>query len=572
MGVLRQGIGRTFRFNPYATDGGTGLQGALARAAPGSGGGRVWEDTLASGAGFGHNDGMNRLVVRQLGRSDYLSALDVQTELREKVRADSSEEFLIFVEHPPVITLGRRASTANILVDREELRRRGFEVHEVTRGGDVTYHGPGQVVGYPIIDLNRHHVGVKEYMRRLEEVIICVLRRFGIEGERVEGLTGVWTAGGKVAAIGVAIRHWVTYHGFALNVNTDLSHFRVITPCGISNRPVTSMAALAGRPVDEAEVRRAIEEEFRAVFDFGRARQTTRKFPPWLVKRLPAGGAVESVRKLLSAHDIHTVCQSARCPNLGECFSRKTATFLILGDRCTRRCRFCAVTKDVPLPLDAAEPERVAEAAEKLGLRHVVVTSVTRDDLGDGGAAQFARTVLALRSRTGATVEVLTPDFQGNADAVRTVVEAAPEVYNHNLETVSALYERVRPGADYRRSLDLLRLVKRLDPDILTKSGLMLGLGESTDEVLRALSDLRDAGCDLLTLGQYLAPSAEHLGVERFVSPPEFDELGGRAREMGFLGVAAGPFVRSSHNAAALYAEAQARHRRAGVAAHSDNE
>jgi lipoyl synthase len=188
-----------------------------------------------------------------------------------------------------------------------------------------------------------------------------------------------------------------------------------------------------------------------------------------------------------------------------------------------------------------------------------VVTSVTRDDLADGGSAQFAQTISALRSRTGATVEVLTPDFQGNPDAVRTVVEARPEVYNHNLETVSALHERVRPEADYQRSLGVLRMVKRLDRGIFTKSGLMLGLGESDDEVIGALADLRDAGCDLLTLGQYLAPSAEHLEVARFVSPPEFDELAARAREMGFLGVAAGPFVRSSHNAAALYAEARAR-------------
>jgi len=522
--------------------------------------------TLARGARFRHNDAMHTLVVKQLGRSDYLATLDLQTDLREKVRADSSREFLVLVEHPPVITVGRRANLANVLVDREELRRRGFELHEVTRGGDVTYHGPGQIVGYPIIDLNRHHVGMRDYMRRLEEVIIRTLRHFGIDGERVEGLTGVWTAAGKVAAIGVAIRHWVTYHGFALNVNTDLSHFSVITPCGISNRPVTSMAKLLGRAVDEGEVRRLLEQEFREVFDFGPAKTGGRRFPPWLTKRLPAGGDVESVRSLLSAHGIHTVCQSARCPNLWECFSRKTATFLILGDRCTRHCRFCAVAKGVPEPVDAGEAERVAEAAEKLGLRHVVVTSVTRDDLDDGGAAQFARTILAVRARTGATVEVLTPDFRMNPDAIRTVVEARPEVFGHNLETVSSLYGRARPEADYERSLELLRLVKRLDTGLFTKSGLMLGLGESTDEVLRVLADLRAAGCDLLTLGQYLAPSKEHLAVARFVCPAEFDELALRAKDMGFLAVAAGPFVRSSHNASALFAEARARLDKAALA------
>ena len=523
---------------------------------------------------------MHTLIVQQLGRRDYLSALDLQVELRDKVHADSSTEYLLLVEHPPVITLGRRANKANVLLGEDELRRRGFEVHEATRGGDVTYHGPGQIVGYPIIDLNRHHLGLREYMRALEETLIRTVGEFGIEGSRIEGLTGVWTPKGKVAAIGVAIRSWVSYHGFALNVAPDLSHFLAITPCGIPDKPVTSMAKLLGRDISLDEVLPVVERHFREVFGFacpapdcspaplwagphgkegapqGGRTTSRRRLPPWLTKRLPQGNAVESVRAMLAERGLHTVCQSAHCPNIWECFSRHTATFMILGDRCTRTCGFCAVAKGEPLPLDPDEPARVADAARKLGLKHVVITSVTRDDLADGGAAQFARAIAAVREGAGATVEVLTPDFAGNEDAIRTVVSARPEVYNHNIETVPSLYARVRPQADYARSLALLERVKRLDAGVFTKSGLMLGLGEAEGEVLATLADLRRAGCDLLTLGQYLSPSKAHLPVARFVPPEEFDELGRKARSMGFLGVASAPFVRSSHEAGALFAEA----------------
>ncbi len=497
------------------------------------------------------------LDLRQLGRAGYQPTLDLQIELRDKVHADSSTEYLLLVEHPPVITLGRRANKANVLLGEDELRRRGFEVHEITRGGDVTYHGPGQIVGYPILSLNRHKLGLRDYMRALEEALIRTVGEFGIEGSRIDGLTGVWTAKGKVAAIGVAIRSWVSYHGFALNVDPDLDHFRVITPCGISDKPVTSMSQLVGRKLTVAEVLPVVERHFREVFGFEPAASGRKRLPPWLKKRLPQGGEVESVRAMLAGKGLHTVCQSAKCPNLWECFARRTATFMILGDRCTRMCRFCAVTKGEPLPPEPDEPARVAEAAKKLGLKHVVITSVTRDDLADGGAGQFAGTVLAVREATGATVEVLTPDYAGNESAIRAVASARPEVYNHNLETVPSLYPTVRPGADYARSLALLMLVKRVEPGILTKSGLMLGLGESADEVMQTLVDLRGAGCDLLTMGQYLAPSQAHLPVARFVPPEEFDEIGRKAREMGFIGVASAPFVRSSHEAGTLFAEAR---------------
>lgn len=253
---------------------------------------------------------------------------------------------------------------------------------------------------------------------------------------------------------------------------------------------------------------------------------------------------------------LETVCESAKCPNRTECWSQRTATFMILGNVCTRPCGFCSVPKGKTEALEADEPERVAEAAARLGLKYVVITSVTRDDLPDGGAEHFYRSVLAVRERTGATVEVLTPDFLGNQAAIERVIEARPEVFNHNTETVPRLYHRVRRNADYRRTLDLLRQVKASAPHMTTKSGLMLGLGETVDELLDVLADLRRVGCDILTLGQYLQPTLEHLPVERFVPPEEFDEIGDLARGMGFSMVASGPFVRSSYHAGEMAAEA----------------
>ena len=246
---------------------------------------------------------------------------------------------------------------------------------------------------------------------------------------------------------------------------------------------------------------------------------------------------------------LETVCESAKCPNRTECWSQRTATFMILGNVCTRPCGFCSVPKGKTEALEADEPERVAEAAHRLGLKYVVITSVTRDDLPDGGAEHFYRSVLAVRERTGATVEVLTPDFLGNLRAIDRVIASRPEVFNHNTETVPRLYHRVRRNADYRRTLDLLLQVKTADPGMTTKSGLMLGLGETVDELLDALADLRAVGCNILTLGQYLQPTPEHLPVERFVPPEEFDEIGNLARRMGFSLVASGPFVRSSYHA-----------------------
>jgi lipoic acid synthetase len=256
---------------------------------------------------------------------------------------------------------------------------------------------------------------------------------------------------------------------------------------------------------------------------------------------------------MLDELSLHTVCQSAKCPNRGECFSAGTATFLIMGDACTRGCRFCAVESRLPLPLDPDEPRRVGEAVAKLGLRHVVITTVTRDDLPDGGAAHFVRVIERVRAvAPGAAIEVLTSDFRGRLVDVDTVASARPEVFNHNLETVPRLYPAVRPGADYRRSLAVLARVRETQPDLPTKSGMMLGLGESPDEVVAVMADLLDHGVTMLTLGQYLRPSSAHLPVAEFVMPDVFAHLAREAYDRGFSAVASAPFVRSSYHAGEL--------------------
>jgi len=276
------------------------------------------------------------------------------------------------------------------------------------------------------------------------------------------------------------------------------------------------------------------------------------RLPSWLKTRhLPD---LPETRRLLRRHGLSTVCEEARCPNRGECFAKPTATFLILGPVCTRDCGFCSVTPGIPGPVDVHEPEQVAEAAAGMKLRYVVITSVTRDDLSDGGAGQFARTVTAVRRRLPeALVEVLVPDFRGDTDALGTVLDTRPDVFNHNMETVSGLYPLVRPRADYARSLDVLRNAKEFAPGISTKSGIMLGLGETEDEVLCLLSDLRLRGCDMLTIGQYLSPTRKHLPVVKYVLPETFERLRERALDMGFRFVASAPLVRSSMHAEEMY-------------------
>ena len=280
------------------------------------------------------------------------------------------------------------------------------------------------------------------------------------------------------------------------------------------------------------------------------AAQNLRK-PPWIRARAPTGPGVARIKQILRERRLSSVCEEALCPNLGECFSHGTATFLVMGDVCTRRCPFCDVAHGRPRPLDPDEPRQLAEAVAEMALTHVVVTSVDRDDLRDGGAAHLAACVREIRYRNPATViETLVPDFRGRLQiALAAFLDAPPDVFNHNLETVPRLYRQCRPGADYSGSLLLLRRFKEVHPQVPTKSGLMLGLGESVDEVEAVMRELRAHGCDMLTLGQYLQPSGSHLPVARFVSPPEFDSLRRFGESLGFANVASGPMVRSSYHA-----------------------
>jgi len=510
-----------------------------------------------------------------------------QERLAQARQREEVGDCLLLLQHPPVITVGRGGGEEDILAPRSVLEREGITVCPTDRGGRATYHGPGQLVVYPIMRLPDGDLYA--YVHRLEEVVIRVLAGYGVAAGRLEKYPGVWVDDRKIAAIGIAVRDGVTRHGLALNVDPPLEHFTLLVPCGIRDKGVTSLRRELGRPVALAEV----EERFIAAFGevFQRrmvqpsnlpafhpsnlpasqpsspayspirhssfAHSPTRSFadslhPSWLHLRVSPEdvAAAERMEELLADLRLHTVCQSARCPNVGECFGRGTATFMILGDVCTRNCRFCAVEKGRPSPVDPDEPQRVAEAAVRLGLRHVVVTSVTRDDLPDGGAAQFAATVRAVRERLPeSTIEVLIPDFGGSLAALAQVIASGPQVINHNLETVPRLYPRVRPRADYHRSLGVLEWVKRRAPHLLTKSGLMLGLGETQQEVLAVMRDLRRVGCDLLTLGQYLQPTAQQLPVTRYVPPEEFQWYKEQGERMGFRAVAAGPLVRSSYRA-----------------------
>jgi lipoic acid synthetase len=278
------------------------------------------------------------------------------------------------------------------------------------------------------------------------------------------------------------------------------------------------------------------------------------RLPPWLKKRLPSGDVLLQTRRIVEQSGVATVCEEARCPNLMECWSKKHATFMILGDLCTRRCHFCAVTTAKPNPPEADEPERLAGAVAQLGLRHVVITSVARDDLPDEGAGHFAECIRAIRREVPeCIIEVLPADFHARDELLGLVCEAGPDIYNHNQETTERLSPAIRPAARYRRSLDVLKKVKEMRPGVFTKSGLMVGLGETREEFARAIRDLRDVDVDILTVGQYLRPSEKHTPVARYVPPAEFDEIADEARAMGFKSVSCGPFVRSSYNADSVY-------------------
>jgi lipoic acid synthetase len=544
------------------------------------------------------------LRARWLGRVPYPEADDLQRALVDHAAGDS----LLLLEHPHVYTLGKQADLAHVLVPPASV---GAELVRTDRGGDVTYHGPGQLVCYPIVTLPEWRDGkvdVVAYVRRLEDVLIAALGDLGIDAHRAEGYTGVWVGDEKLAAIGVRISRWRTRHGFALNVDPDMTMFDHIVPCGIADKGVTSIARLVSPAPSMQRVADTVVARFIEHFGYddverqdvawrssprsgargggwgvGRApdlsalhapepsrgpdpapvrllgrladagvsvpdEDPTFRRPEWMRVRADLGPGYRETKRLMRSLDLNTVCEEAGCPNIYECWADKTATFMILGERCTRACGFCLVDTRHPEPLDEDEPERVADAVAKLGLAHAVVTSVARDDVADGGASIFAATIRAIRARNPLTrVEVLIPDCKGDPDALATIFDARPDVLNHNLETVARLQRAARPSAAYFRSLTVLARAKCAG--LTTKSGIILGMGETADELRGAIADLRNVGVDILTLGQYLRPSPRHLPVVKWWTPEEFAELGAYAERLGFAHVEAGPLVRSSYHA-----------------------
>ena len=525
---------------------------------------------------------MTALRARWLGRVRYQDALALQHAL-----FTSADDYLLLQEHPHVYTLGVRAKLEHVLVPPNDV---GAELVKTDRGGDVTYHGPGQLVGYPVTTWTGR---IPDYVHLVEQRIIGVLARLGLPNARREdGYPGVWVDGRKICAIGVRVSRGRTMHGFALNVDPDMSMFGHIVPCGIPDKPVTSLAA-EGVAATMQEVVDAVCEEWGAterqdvawhvapsdmsaftrsggqsVRLLGRLAEAgvhgglaiEERKPDWLRVKADMGPEYRSLKKTMRSLNLVTVCEEAGCPNIYECWADGTATFMINGERCTRACGFCLVDTRKPEEPDPAEPEHVAEAVDRMGLSHAVVTAVARDDLADGGAGQFAAVIKAIRRRRpSAQVEVLISDCKGDPAALDTVFEARPDVLAHNVETVPRLQRAVRPSASYARSLAVLARAHRAG--LFTKSSVILGMGESEDEVVATMADLRNVGVDIVTLGQYLRPTSSHLPVARWWTPAEFDRLAAIGAEMGFAHVQASPLTRSSYHAkqAASAAHADAR-------------
>lgn len=550
-----------------------------------------------------------RLRVRWLGNVRYRDAWALQRALHSDP-VGSGDDRLLLLEHPPTYTLGRNADGSNVLGDPAE---HGIELIPVDRGGDVTYHGPGQLVAYPIVTLpspGGSLVSTRAYVTTLEKVLIEVLAGLGLAAGRHDGYPGVWVAPGtpaarKIAAIGVRIERGRTLHGVALNVAPDLGHFEHIVPCGISEHGVTSLAAegievdmhtvvdafvdrfvaqwgpdsversdvvwrsnevdLApfsrgagpGEPTGGANARpRSAQPDATPVRLMGRLAEAgvtggvelTDRKPDWMRAPVRHQGEVLSLKHTIRDLGLVTVCEEAGCPNLSECWSEGTATFMVCGERCTRACGFCLVDTRRPEPLDAGEPARVAEAVDRMGLDFAVITMVARDDLPDGGAAHVGRTIRAIRDRRpGTQVEALISDCKGDPDALDLVFEARPDVLNHNIETVARLQRAVRPSASYARSLAVLS--RSVEAGLTTKSGLVLGMGESEDEIFATLADLAAVGVSIVTIGQYLRPTSHHLPVARWWTPEDFERFKVVGEQLGIAHVESSPFTRSSYHA-----------------------
>ncbi len=542
--------------------------------------------------------------ARWLGRLPYAEAWDLQKAFWEgRVFDRTPDDYLLLLEHPHTYTVGRNGDGSNLLIAEAALGDIAAEIHYVDRGGDITYHGPGQLVGYPIFAVPRLPNGfdMVGHVRRIEQLVIAALSDLGVRAWPEEGLTGVWTERGKVAAIGVRVSRGVSMHGFAINVDPDLSYFGKIVPCGIADRSVTSLSELLGRQVRIEEVVDAVLAHVGPTFGHrdlevqlgafargsGRDQFEVDRMvaagvfsgengadvpiaingllpgepprPEWMRIRADiSSDGYRDVRRLMRSKELNTVCEEAGCPNIYECWASGTGTLMLLGDKCTRACAFCDVQTGRPGEVDWEEPLRAAEAVAAMGLRHAVLTSVNRDDLDDGGAAIFAETIHRIRDlMPDCDVEVLIPDFKGDPDALDTVMAAKPAVLNHNTETVLRLQRDVRTAANYGRSLALLARAKWINPTCTVKSGLIVGMGETEAEIMATLADMRAVGVDLITIGQYLRPTPRHRPVDRYVHPDEFKRYSLEGERLGIPHVEAGPLVRSSYHAAESLETAQ---------------
>ena len=539
------------------------------------------------------------LNIRWLGKLPYSEAYDLQLGLHRSVsQEDSKDDYLLLLEHNNVITSGRSSKENNLLVSKGQLHELGIEYFETDRGGDITYHGDGQLIGYPIIRLSDPKK-VIPFVRNLENVIIDSLRKFKIDSYTKEDDTGVWTAKGKIASVGIKVSKWTTYHGFSLNIFDSLDGYQLINPCGNQSEQITSIHQF-NPDISFEEVASEISDNFVKIFGYAntdrqfsqftpRQLKRTKEFnidqmvkdgvfkinqnkipvtvrgvlpsepkrPEWMKVKANLGSDYVSLKNLLSEKKLNTVCEEASCPNIYECWSMGTATFMIMGDVCTRACGFCDVKTGRPGELDLGEPLRVAESVQAMNLTHAVITSVNRDDLEDGGSMFFADTIRAVKDKNShCDVEVLVPDFKGLRSAIQNIIDASPEVFNHNLETVPRLQREIRTAASYGRSLSLLEYVKKQGFMGKTKTGLIVGMGETKEEVISVLKDLSKIEVDIVTIGQYLRPTAKHRPIDRYATIEEFEDYKIIGESYGIPHVESGPLVRSSYHAKDSFASA----------------
>ena len=539
------------------------------------------------------------LNIRWLGKLPYSEAYDLQLGLHRSVSKEySKDDYLLLLEHNNVITSGRSSKENNLLVSKGQLHELGIEYFETDRGGDITYHGDGQLIGYPIIRLSDPKK-VIPFVRNLENVIIDSLRKFKIDSFTKEDDTGVWTAKGKIASVGIKVSKWTTYHGFSLNIFDSLDGYQLINPCGNQSEQITSIHQF-NPDISFEEVASEISDNFAKVFGYTntdrqfsqftpRQLKRTKEFnidqmvkdgvfkinqnkipvtvrgvlpsepkrPEWMKVKANLGSDYVSLKNLLSEKKLNTVCEEASCPNIYECWSMGTATFMIMGDVCTRACGFCDVKTGRPGELDLGEPLRVAESVQAMNLTHAVITSVNRDDLEDGGSMFFADTIRAVKDKNShCDVEVLVPDFKGLRSAIQNIIHASPEVFNHNLETVPRLQREIRTAASYGRSLSLLEYVKKQGFMGKTKTGLIVGMGETKEEVISVLKDLSKIEVDIVTIGQYLRPTAKHRPIDRYATIEEFEDYKIIGESYGIPHVESGPLVRSSYHAKDSFASA----------------